>query len=349
MSDHEKIQADEHDRLVNLCLFRLKLLENGYEPIPIKGKLIHISGWTTGDIDRDRIINETTNYRDHPSTGLRCGRLVGVDIDLRDEAHAEAIREVVEDTAGPTRLKRRGAKGMMMCYRQVDDPLGKLIIAGEIAPADSVDGERPKPKTLVEIFGKGTQFVAYGVHPDTGKPYKWLEPGQEPLLVPVAELPPVNHETIHRLRDRLQDRLIELGYVVGTQVEKSHPGPPPIAGNTTDAVDVTDLILARLPASANRSGRGYINFVCPNCCCQDKRSGIQVLSNGGFNFKCFHAGCEYHKATGWQPPARYVGQRVIKLYELLGGNPKDLSPQRRLPGYESVADMMASLGLGAKK
>ena len=74
-----------------------------------------------------------------------------------------------------------------------------------------------------------------------------------------------------------------------------------------------------------------------------------MLANGGFDYHCFHASCDYNQSTGWQPSSssRHVGKRVIKLYRLLGGDPADLIPHKRLPGYVSLAEMLADFGIGS--
>src|SRR5438270_7952237 len=172
--EHKK-QANHQEITDAFARLRWRLLENGYEPIPIQGKRPCIVGWTTGNIDLERIVRETILHPDHRSTGLRTGALVGADIDLHNDDHAEIIRQEVEDTIGATPLRRRGSKGAMLCYRKAGTPIGKIIIRDSVAD-----------KTLFEIFGAGGQFVAYGIHPDTQRPYEWLIPGQEPLFVPLS-------------------------------------------------------------------------------------------------------------------------------------------------------------------
>ena len=56
----------------------------------------------------------------HPgagSTGLRTGRLVGVDIDIVPAAHVQAVKDLATKLLGYTSLERVGAKGAMLCYR----------------------------------------------------------------------------------------------------------------------------------------------------------------------------------------------------------------------------------------
>src|SRR5271163_2701410 len=124
-----KMKQGNPDRLIDeLSCFRFRLLQNGYEPIPIRGKRPQIEGWTTGEIDLERMVRETILHLDHRSTGFRTGALVGVDIDLHDAEHADLIQRVVEDTVGPTPLRRRGSKGAMLCYRKAGTPISKIVI-----------------------------------------------------------------------------------------------------------------------------------------------------------------------------------------------------------------------------
>lgn len=44
----------------------------------------------------------------------------------------------------------------------------------------------------VEFLGKGQQCIAYGDHPDTGEPYRYINKraGAEPLCTKLEDLPP---------------------------------------------------------------------------------------------------------------------------------------------------------------
>ena len=325
----QKKQAIQQQINDHLARFRWKLLENGYEPIPIRGKRPCISGWTEDDIDLERIVRETILHPDHRSTGLRTGALVGVDIDLHDDEQAETIRRVVEDTIGATPLRRRGSKGAMLCYRKAGEPIGKIIIRDPVAE-----------RTLFEIFGRGGQFVAYGIHPDTQRAYEWLIPGQEPLLVPMSALPEVSTEMLHHLCGRVSEQLAELGYQLSATTSKTYTEPfrP---GEIQDAGLITQKFLSLIPARARQDRKGYINFRCPECRHNDNRSGLMVTSSGGFRFHCFHAGCDYHSTTGWEPGGP-IAPRVRRLYEQMGGDPGDLRTKPRLLKgcFDSLQDML---------
>lgn len=89
------------------------------------------------------------------SVGVMCGFTVVVDIDCRDPANAAKMEAAAREILGDTQLKRVG---------QV--PKMALIYRSEVEMA----GRKHHP---VEVLGKGNQFVAYGIHPDTQQPYYW--------------------------------------------------------------------------------------------------------------------------------------------------------------------------------
>src|SRR5205085_3812149 len=211
-------------------------------------------------------------------------------------------------------------------------------------PTPMCPNGNPIYRTLVEILGKGNQVVGYGIHPETGNPYEWVG-DSEPLLTSFGDLPAVTPNQLRSLAEAIREECARLGYrVKGVGIEGSEVNdkPPPKVGAVADAFDVTEMFL-RLVRGGRRSPSGYVNCPCPACNHRDNKSGLVVLANGGFIYKCFHASCEFNRATGWQPPSRRVGDRVKYLYELLGGDPAELRVKNRLRGYESVADMIADL------
>jgi hypothetical protein len=318
--------SDKNQDLVQVlaerCLLRIALLRNGYEPIPIVGKETWITGWTTGEITEERIIAETCRNRRYANTGLRSGRLVGIDIDLVDREQVSILLEIADALLGHTPLRRFGSKGQMLLYRLVDEPIGKMVIRRA-----KTETENARP--LVEIFGQGGQFVAYGTHPDTKRPYRWLEKGKEPLTVPFPDLPPVTGKDLRELRQAFVEVLTAYGYEIESSERRTSTSPQPVTAKIEDARDITQLFLDLIGGlRTNQKPSGWINFACPSCRHDDDRSGFRVLSDGGFEFHCFHGGCEYNKTTGWRPPS-YPGRRVRELYKLLGGDEAELTLAKR--------------------
>ena len=192
--------------LQELAAFRLRLLSNGYEPIPTGGKDRLNTGWTSDEITPERVQFETEIGTTKLNTGLRCGRAAVVDNDLRDPEHAAAVNEIIEHILGPTPLKRRGSKGAALCYRN-ETSISKLTITDA------------KGTRLFEILGTGQQFVAYGRHPK-GMDYTWIGEG-EPATVVLDELPEVNPEKLYTLHSKIRELLVGLGYELKTEASRA--------------------------------------------------------------------------------------------------------------------------------
>jgi hypothetical protein len=180
-----------------------QLIISGYEPLPVLGKIPAAKGWSSGVITAQRLANERVAHAGARSTGLRTGRLAAVDIDVIKEEHVEQIVRLAKRELGETPLMRFGAKGRMLLYRN-ETPIYKITIGS------------PK-KEKVEIMGYGQQIVAYGVHPDTGQPYRWLggddtHVAADPLYMPLTELPEVTPDTLRAFAHKAACLLTELGY-----------------------------------------------------------------------------------------------------------------------------------------
>jgi Bifunctional DNA primase/polymerase, N-terminal len=135
-----------------------KLISNGYEPIAVNGKAPVAKGWNERPNTIEAVAAERAHHPGATSTGLRTGRLVGVDIDIIPAEHVQAVKRLVFEVLGLAMLERVGAKGAMLCYRN-EAAVGKI----------TVSGKHPTLPGKIEILGAGQQFVSYGIHPDTGR------------------------------------------------------------------------------------------------------------------------------------------------------------------------------------
>jgi putative DNA primase/helicase len=178
------------------------LIEKGYEPVAVNGKAPKIKGWTTRPNTVEALAAERVAHPDHKSTGLRCGRLIGIDIDLHDPVHTEAVRQLAYGLLTVTLMERFGSKGGMLLYRTATPFPGKIRVVGN-------GGD-----TLLEILGQGFQLVAYGIHPSTDNPYSWVNDcmDAEPLTTPFQELVEVTHEQLYELAQRVAEALTERDY-----------------------------------------------------------------------------------------------------------------------------------------
>lgn len=170
---------------------RLKLLENGWAPIPVKapdhpnpknaGKAPILPGWqnVSATTLTSEVIRSWAKRPHETNTAIVCGQIVVVDVDAPVAAVAERLKAIAFALLGPTPFVRIGcAPKLALCYR-VAEPVGKLMTAELFL--------RDQTKLQVEVLASGQQFVGYGIHPGTGRPYSW--PEAAPHTRAVAEVP----------------------------------------------------------------------------------------------------------------------------------------------------------------
>lgn len=121
----------------------------------------------------------------HPDDGIgmACGEVVvGIDIDLNDAAKAFALQELAINELGDTPLIRVGRW-----------PRRLLVYAA---------GERVDTIRLgsLEILGCGSQFVAFGIHPELRQPYYWID--ETPADRDRADIPLVRWSDLKRFIER---------------------------------------------------------------------------------------------------------------------------------------------------
>ncbi len=182
-----------------------QLIAHGFEPVAVLGKAPVADGWQTGAVTDERIAAQRAASPEAKSTGLRTGKLVGVDIDVLDPAHAQQFANLAATVLGSTKFGRVGKKGVMLCYAN-PTPIKKITVAAKNA--------------RVEVLGAGQQFVAYGDHPDTGAPYAWIgedELGRvDPLAATFDIVPLTTPDKLHEFAAACAKIFSELGYGVAS-------------------------------------------------------------------------------------------------------------------------------------
>lgn len=168
---------------------RKRLLANGYAPLPLNGKACYVKGWSFAAIDED-FIKAHERKAAWSNTGLRCDNLIAADIDVANAQLADLVEHVVEHHLGKTEFCRFGKGEKRLLLYWIDDPMPKLRTA------------RYEGDVQVEFLGKGCQFVAYGIHPDTGEPYEWVG-DHEPIKSELDALPSVTREQVENCKAAL--------------------------------------------------------------------------------------------------------------------------------------------------
>ena len=175
---------------------RRAMLRNGYHPVPVRTgtKAPTVPDWR--GVAADATAESVATWpADHGSTGVLCGAVRGVDIDVLDARVADAVELLAYDAFGMSPLRRVGqAPKVLLLYRAADPAAGKVVSARFTLPGLFKPSTAKLAELQVEVLGAGQQALCYGTHPDTGRPYTWA--GVSPEDVPLADLPVVTEAQV---------------------------------------------------------------------------------------------------------------------------------------------------------
>jgi putative DNA primase/helicase len=198
------------DPMTTFGIVAPRLRAHGFRPVPIlKGtKRPPMKDWPGFVVD-DAALKK---YRDC-GTGLLCGELVGVDIDVLDAQAAAELHQLTRSALGdgPSRI---GQPPKLLVALRTAVPFRKRQTR-----TFTIDGHASK----VEVLADGQQFVAYAIHPDTRKPYTW--PDGNPLDVPFAALPEVTEAQVAAFLERAEWIFARFG--VPEKPDRANGSEPP--------------------------------------------------------------------------------------------------------------------------
>lgn len=192
---------------------RKRLRDAGYAPIPVSGKRPVIEKWEQKTEASDA---DFKAWRaDHPyanNTSLLTCRMPTIDIDIYNPEAAKAAEALVRERferSGKVLVRVGNAPKCAIPFR-TDKPF-KKITANLIAP----EGDPTTPYRMrgqkIELLGDGQQVVAFGIHPDTHKPYRWF--GGEPGAIRRDDLPEITAAEARQLVDDVAQLLCDkFGY-----------------------------------------------------------------------------------------------------------------------------------------
>jgi hypothetical protein len=159
----------------------LDLKAAGYSPIPLTGKIPVTAGWPTMDSDKESIRTWPTRYPFARNTGVITRTAPAIDVDITNVEVAREVYYLAKDFFGEKGhlIARIGKPPKFAILLRSKEPMKKTSLA--LRAPDGGDHQ-------IEVLGDGQQMVAFGIHPDTRRPYLWRRgsPGSE---VPLESLP----------------------------------------------------------------------------------------------------------------------------------------------------------------
>jgi hypothetical protein len=195
---------------------RLRLRERGHSPIPVNGKRPLIEGWQklAGATAAD-IAAWSASKSDHANTGALTALMPTFDVDIKDQAAADAVEQLVRDRFGDCGkvLVRVGNAPNRAIFFQTAKTFNKLAV-NLVAPNGDTDQK-------LELLCDGQQVVVDGIHPDTHRPYCWS--GGDLTDVSRYDLPPLNEaEARLLLQDAVELLSTEHGYTLAPTRPKAN-------------------------------------------------------------------------------------------------------------------------------
>ncbi len=203
----------------------------GWSFTPLNGKAPITKGWQ----QRPReTLEEALAWADKGNVGLRTGKASGVFVIDLDQYKPDYDPDVVAALELPDTVAVRSGGGGRQLYYALNNGVDLGNSSGKLAPA-------------VETKGNGGQVVFPGsVHPDTGKPYEWIE-GREPWNVPLVPLPQHIVELLKAPPPRLKGR------------SAPSVAPAPRRGTSHYALTAMQLELRAVCAAGNGTRNDTLN------------------------------------------------------------------------------------------
>lgn len=145
-----------------------RLLQHGYPIIPIKQGFKFpkgLSGWEQINATENHLKKWLSNGFADDGVGIITKEIPAIDIDVYDKDIANLLVAWCEKNIGAT-VKRVGKAPKILLVYRTEKPIKKMV--------STIYEDFLGLTQKIEILGDGQQFVAFAMHPDTGKPYEWV-------------------------------------------------------------------------------------------------------------------------------------------------------------------------------
>ena len=204
---------------------RHRLRAAGYSPIPLYGKTPPVygknnkrkglDGWQNlQEVTREEIEMWSLTWPDAYNTGVLTRHVPVLDLDILNEEAARAVEDHVcghyAERGCP--LTRIGKPPKRAFPFRTDEPFKKFKV-GVTAPSGAVEE--------IEFLGDGEQLACFGIHPETGRLYRWH--GGEPGTIRRDDLPYIREAEARQLVDEIVELLVrDFGYTKAPKRPKKH-------------------------------------------------------------------------------------------------------------------------------
>lgn len=296
---------------------------------------------------RDTTDHEIDLWANWPGAGVgvAAGRVIGIDIDVAFSAEvALRIEGLAKQLLGDTPAVRIGnAPKRLLVYRA----------------AEPFAGFKYPP---IEVLGLGQQFIAYGLHPDTGKPYEW--PVCTLADLKIDELPEISEDQTREFARQAYElvppehRPKSLG--VGLQAAAPAPSSVQQRG-TLEAItlalphivnadlDYDSWVRLGMALKGALGEEGWPLFAAWSATSQKYEPKNTAKAWRSFKPTTIGAGTVYHLAldSGWEPPpgVQLNGEIVMNghhparemLQALQAANPISVTPVVAAPSPQGAA------------
>lgn len=241
---------------------RLRLLENGWAPLPNKEKVCLLKGWPTVKATPETIARWERRSRAWPDTGIRIqDDLCVIDLDINDQVMEEVVNELEEAKPGlQSSLLRHGKGYKEAWFIRCTEPVSRLFTRRWLAPGTTAeDGQ----VAAVEIFGSAStrQFGAVGAHtrnPDGSVAIAYRWEGPSPLDTRPSDLPELSKQDLWDVIDLVERVLERNGWQPVQRSTKGESENERVYDLTDEMVfecsDGVDRSLAELTAAAQERG-----------------------------------------------------------------------------------------------
>jgi hypothetical protein len=186
--------SDGNDTFITrnfLARHGIDLINQGYTVVPIQPgkKAPGFDGWQKAKASSDQVREWLKDGFKNAGVGILTKFTCAIDIDCMDKATAEHFEAFCIEHIGEAPVRIGRAPKRLLLYRTTE-PFRKRRSAVYV--------DEWEEKQLIEVLGDGQQFVAYHIHPDTGRPYEWIT-DKSPLNTRSTDLKEIRPEQIESL------------------------------------------------------------------------------------------------------------------------------------------------------